>query len=92
MISSVLGSATRQFVENDKSKFSGLDVDLANQRLAQLNAATSLDALGQLRSVGLHKLKGSLRAFWSIDINGPWRILFKFHDGNAYEVHIADPH
>jgi len=42
--------------------------------------------------VGLHKLKGSLRAYWSIDINGRWRILFKFRNGNAYEVHIIDPH
>jgi toxin HigB-1 len=52
----------------------------------------SLDALGRLNSVGLHKLKGNLRNFWSIDVNGPWRILFKFKDGDAHEVHIADTH
>jgi toxin HigB-1 len=92
MISTVLGSATRQFIESGKSKFTGLDVDLANQRLNELNAAKSLEALGKLKSIRLHKLKGPLRSFWSIDINGPWRIHFRFHDGNAHEVHIADPH
>ena len=92
MIRSIRGSATRQFVEQGKSKFSGLDVDLARQRLSELSAAPSLDVLGKLQSVGLHKLKGSLRKFWSIDINGPWRILFGFRDGHAYEVHITDPH
>ena len=92
MIRSIKGSATRRFVEAGKSRFSGLDVDLARQRLAELNAAPSLGALGNLSSVGLHKLKGSLRAYWSIDINGRWRILFKFKDGHAYEVHIFDPH
>jgi proteic killer suppression protein len=92
MILSIKGSATRQFIEERKSKFSGLDADLAQQRLSELNAATSLDALGKLNSVGLHKLKGSLRAYWSIDINGRWRILFKFRNGNAYELHIIDPH
>jgi proteic killer suppression protein len=90
MIRTIRGSATRDFVE--RGKFSGLDVDLARQRLAELNAAPSLDALGKLRSVVLHKLKGGLREFWSININGRWRILFKFEDGHAYEVHITDPH
>ena len=92
MIRSIKGAATRQFIEEGKSRFSGLDVDLARQRLAELNAAPSLDALGKLNSVGLHKLKGSLRAFWSINVNGRWRILFKFKAGHAYEVHITDPH
>ncbi len=92
MIRSVKGSATRDFIERGKSKFSGLDDDLARQRLAELSAAPSLDALGKLRSVRLHKLKGSLRGFWSIDVNGRWRILFKFKAGDAYEVHITDPH
>jgi proteic killer suppression protein len=92
MIRSIKGSATRQFIELGKSKFSGLDADLARQRLAELDAAPPLDAFGKLRSVQLHKLKGSLRDFWSIDVNGPWRVLFKFKDGHAFEVHIADPH
>ncbi len=92
MIRSILGSTTRRSVEQEKSRFSGLDVDLARQRLAELHAAPSLDALGKLNSVGLHKLKGNLRSFWSIDVNGRWRILFKFRNGDAYEVHIADTH
>jgi proteic killer suppression protein len=92
MIRSIKGAATRQFIEEGKSRFSGLDVDLARQRLAELNAAPSLDALGKLNSVGLHKLKGSLRAYWSINVNGRWRVLFKFRDGHVHEVHITDPH
>jgi proteic killer suppression protein len=92
MIRSIKGSATRQFVEQGKSKFRGLDTELAFRRIAMLNAATSLDELGKLSSVGLHKLKGDLRAFWSIDLNGRWRLLFRFKDGDAFDVHIFDPH
>jgi toxin HigB-1 len=92
VIRSILGSATRRFIEKGTSRFSGLDEELARQRLAELQAAPSLDALGNLNSVGLHKLKDNLRSFWSIDVNGRWRILFKFKDGDAYEVHISDPH
>jgi proteic killer suppression protein len=92
MFRSILGSTTRRFAEGGKSRFSGLDVNLARQRLAELHAAPSLDALGILNSVGLHKLKGNLRGFWSIDVNGRLGILFKFRNGDAYEVHIADTH
>ncbi len=92
MIKSVRGAATRQFIQAGKSKFSGLDQELARQRLAELNAATSLGDLGRLSSTGLHKLKGKLNDYWSIDVNDPWRVLFKFDAGNAYEVHIDDPH
>lgn len=92
MILSVKGAKTRQFIETRRVRFSGLDEELAWQRLAELNAATSLADLGRLNSVGLHKLKGELREYWSIDVNGPWRILVKFKQGNALEVHIRDPH
>ena len=92
MIRSILGSATQRFITKGTSKFSGLDEDLARQRLAELHAAPSLDALGNLNSVGLHKLKGSLHDFWSIDVTGPRRILLRFNNGAAYEVHISDPH
>lgn len=92
MIRSIKGAATRQLIESGKNKFSGLDETIALRRLRQLNAATALADLGGLNSVGLHKLRGDLRGFWSIDINGPWRLLFKFAKGDAYEVHIHDPH
>jgi proteic killer suppression protein len=92
MIKSVRGAATRQFIQTGRSKFSGLNVDLARQRIAELNAATSLAEFGRLNSVGLHKLKGNLSGYWSIDINGRWRLLFRFRSGDAYEVMIHDPH
>lgn len=92
MIRSLKGSLTRQFVERGRSRFRGLDEALARQRLAELNAAPSLSALSPLRSVGLHKLKGDRAGFWAINVNGPWRIVFRFEAGNAYEVEIVDYH
>jgi len=92
MIRTFRNSATRAFVLGGKSKFPGMNEALARQRFAELHAATSPTDLGNLNSVGLHKLKGNLAGFWSIDINGPWRILFQFDAGHAFEVHIHDPH
>jgi proteic killer suppression protein len=90
MIRSIKGAATRQFIESGKSKFSELDEALARTRLSALNAARKLDDMSRLRSVGLHKLSGNRSAHWAIRINGPWRIVFRFDDGDAYEVEIVD--
>jgi proteic killer suppression protein len=92
MIRSIKGSATRQFAEGGKSRFRGLDHELARLRLAELDAAPSLAAISPLRSVGLHKLKGNRKGYWAINVNGPWRIVFRFEDGNAHEVEIVDYH
>ena len=92
MIRSVKGSATRQFLTTGKGRFGGLDAELARQRLAELNAAPSLAALSPLKSVGLHKLKGDRKGHWAINVNGPWRIVFRFEDGNAFEVEIVNHH
>lgn len=92
MIRSVKGMATRQFLESGKSRFSGLNEELARQRLNELDSAASLDDLPPLRSVGLHKLTGDRKGQWAIRVNGPWRIAFRFEGGDAFEVEIVDYH
>ena len=92
MIRSIKGASTRQFIESGKSRFRGLDPELAMQRLNELNAAPSLAALSPLRSVGLHKLKGDRSGFWAVNVNRPWRVVFRFRDGDAHDVEIVDYH
>ena len=92
MIKSWAGAITRRFAENGKSKFSGLDANTADDVLAMLDAATSLDDISPLKSVGLHALKGSRKGQWAMTINGPWRLCFRFKDGDAYDVEIVDYH
>ena len=41
---------------------------------------------------GLHKLSGDRSGFWAISVNGPWRIVFRFSAGDAFEVEIVDYH
>jgi proteic killer suppression protein len=92
MIKSWGNSATRRFAEAGRSKFSGLDDERAIELLNMLDAAPSLQAISPLKSVGLHKLKGDRRGQWAITVNGPWRICFRFRDGDAYDVEIVDYH
>lgn len=92
MIRTVKGTATRQFVETGKSRFSGLDPALARRRLATIDAAVTLESFGRLKSIGLHKLTGDRAGFWAVKVNGPWRIVFRFEDGDAFDVEIVDYH
>jgi proteic killer suppression protein len=85
-------SATRRFAEGKKARFCGIDEEAAVQLLAALEAATSLKDLSPLKSVNLHKLAGDRRGFWAMTINGPWRLRFRFRDGDAFEVQIVDYH
>lgn len=92
MIKSWANSATRRFAEQGKSRFSGLDEDAALELLASLDAATGLGDLSPLKSVGLHKLAGRRKGQWAMTINGPWRVCFRFEDGDAWDVEIVDYH
>ncbi len=92
MIKSWANSATRKFAETGQSKFSGLDGAWAEELLASLDDARSLSEISPLRSVGLHPLKGVRKGQWAMTVNGPWRICFRFMDGDAYDVEIVDYH
>jgi proteic killer suppression protein len=93
MIKSFATSATRRLFETGVSKFpGGMDAKIALRRLAALHSAKRLDDISPLKSVGLHPLKGDMAGKWAMTINGPWRLVFAFRDGDAWEVEITDYH
>ena len=93
MIRSFADSKSRRFHEDGKTaKFRGMDTEAAEDLLAVLDAATALSDLSPLKSVGLHKLAGNRSGQWAMTVNGPWRICFRFKDGDAYDVEITDYH
>jgi len=61
-------------------------------RLVQLDAATGLGDLRLPPSNRLEALRRDRSGQWSIRINDQWRVCFRFQDGDAYEVEIADYH
>ncbi len=93
MIRTWASRTSQRFYEEGKtSKFRSLDVDAADDLLATLDAAESLKDISPLKSIGLHKLSGNRAGQWAMTVNGPWRICFRFKDGDAYDVEITDYH
>lgn len=93
MIRSWRNSASRKVWEGESpNQFRGLDFEAAIDLLLALNAAKSLQDLSPLKSVGLHKLKGSRRTQWAMTVNQRWRICFDFRNGDAFDVEVVDYH
>ena len=64
----------------------------ALRKLAQLNAASTLQDLRVPPSNRLHALPGDREGQHSIWVNGQWRICFRFEDSDAYEGEVCDYH
>ena len=96
MIQTRKNSISRRIYEEGKApkRFGSLDLEAAEEVLAMLNQARFLNDLRAVRYLRLHKLRGGRRAQWSITINGPWRICFRFveAEGDAYDVEVTDYH
>lgn len=41
---------------------------------------------------GFHKLTGDLKGFHAVKVTGNWRIIFRFEDGDAFDVDHVDYH
>lgn len=56
------------------------------------NTIGDLRIKGQPPTIRLHKLKGDRKAEWSVTIQLPWAIKFKFKNGEFSEVKIENYH
>jgi toxin HigB-1 len=64
----------------------------AKRKLEAIHAAARLDDLRIPPSNRLEKLKGSSESYYSIRISDQWRVVFRWHDEDAYDVAIVDYH
>jgi toxin HigB-1 len=80
------------FKRQGSSKFPGILQRVALRKLRMLNRAASSNDLRVPPANRLEKLKGDRLGQHSIRINDQWRICFKWHDGDAFQVEIVDYH
>jgi proteic killer suppression protein len=65
---------------------------VAERKLAQLNAATTLDFLRAPPGNRLEALKGDRAGQYSIRISEQWRVCFTWSAGNVFDVEIVNYH
>lgn len=66
--------------------------EIGRRKLRMLNNSQNLADLQIPPSNRPEKLKGDLKDFYSIRVNNQWRVIFKWHNGNASDVEIIDYH
>ncbi len=81
----------RLYEDDDVSKLRHDQVGRIRDIMEILDVSTRSSDMS-LPGLRLHPLKGKLRGFWSVSVSGNWRIIFRFEDGDAYDVDLVDYH
>ena len=96
MIGSFSDPATEDlFHGRTSSRIRRLPQDILAITLDKLDVLNAAHAFGDLRSPPgnrLEALRGDMRGFHSIRVNEQWRIVFRWSEGVAHEVRLADCH
>ena len=83
----------RRLYEEDDAR--GVPAEMRGKLTRML---TLLDAAGAPEDMGLypgwrlHRLKGSMKEFWSLTVTGNWRLTFRMEEAAAMDVDLVDYH
>ncbi len=92
MIGSFGDRKTRSLFEDEVVRaFHGF-ADRAKRKLVAIHVAGRLEDLRVPPSNHLEKLRGDLEGLYSIRVNSQWRIVFRWDNGDAYDVRVVDYH
>lgn len=83
---------TQRLFETGKTKRWQAIIRVAERKLAQLDAATTIDFLRIPPGNRLETLSGNRAGQYSIRINDQWRICFRWTEQGAEDVEIVDYH
>ncbi len=81
----------RLYERNDARGVNSQHVEKITLILTVLDAAETIEAMN-VPSFRLHKLAGNRAEFWSVTVRANWRIIFRFENGNAYDIDLIDYH
>ncbi len=92
MIKSFKDKETEKIFDGVNSKIYNNIQKVIKRKLDMIHFANKEQDLTVPPSNHFEYLKGDLKDYCSIRINNQFRIMFKFQNGNAYDVQIIDYH
>jgi len=81
----------RLYERGDRSHLSNESLNRVEDILARLDVAVVPSEL-DLPGYGLHQLKGKLKGYWALKVSGNFRLVFRFRDGDAFDINLVDYH
>ena len=82
----------RLYEEDDRRGVQGAFANKLRDMLHALDVAATIDEVETVPGWRLHPLKGDLRGYWSLSVSGNWRLVFRFEDGDAFDLDLTDYH
>ena len=92
MIKSFRCKETQKLFETGRSKRFGAIAKVATRKLAQLDAAETLEFLRSPPGSRLEELKGDRSGQHSVRVNDQWRVCFRWTETGPEDVEIVDYH
>jgi len=92
MIRSFRHKGLRRFFETGDTR--GINAEHARRLtfvLPLLDQAKTIDE-ADVAGLRLHQLTGDLKGYWAVTVRANWRIIFRFEDGDAYDLDLVDYH
>jgi proteic killer suppression protein len=81
------------WLKNDNSKLPAEWIDRINDMLAVIDQAKLVPQdFAAFLGWKIHPLRGEFLGFWSLTVSGNWRVIFRFEDGEAYDLDYMDYH
>ncbi|MGC8494611.1 MAG: type II toxin-antitoxin system RelE/ParE family toxin [Syntrophobacteraceae bacterium] len=62
------------------------------RKLDMVNRSKELKDLAAPPSNHLHPLRGDRQGQWAISVSGPWRLCFRFEDGEIFDLELVQYH
>jgi proteic killer suppression protein len=92
MIKSFKHKGLKNFFET--GSLAGIQAKHAKKLQTQLTTLNKAEDIAEMDFPNwrLHALKGDLAGYWSLTVNGNWRVTFRFEEGHAYIVDYQDYH
>lgn len=78
--------------KGETSKLPPEQVEKLRRILSVLNAAKNLEPVRAIPGYRLHSLSGRFEGFWSVWVTGNYRVLFRFENGDVFNVDYVDYH
>ena len=66
--------------------------DKLRDMLVAIDTANAVEEIGLFPGWRLHRLKGNLADYWSLTVSSNWRVVFRFEQGEAYDLDLVDYH
>ena len=79
------------FENEDSSKLPQDMLKRIDLILSTLDAAQHIESM-DVHTFKLHQLKGELKGFYAVTVRANWRIIFRFKDGDAFDLDFVDYH